>query len=457
MPNPNNDRLHELLEKSLDRQMSESEHAELDQLLIDRPEARQAYLDLVVLDSYLELEHRSQEELQSLKDVHRPGIVSWAIRRTGQFFARPTPISVTVAAVVIGVFLTALAFTAAPMYHRWRAHEVATEPPPAESNDIATMTGMRDAVWRETEAMPKTQLGQTLRGGDLLELNEGFAQITYHNGACVILEAPCAYELTSQNSGRLEYGKLSVRLGEGAQGFQLKTPNAHVIDLGTEFGVYAAGNDRTDVTVFSGVVNVSLEGSQQLTDPLRLTAGQSAHVGDDKITIVQSSLREFAPSRFVRALPGPLVEEASCDTGFPVFISEHGLRDGALAYSDEPHVWTGLSSELEGYSYIRTPNANRHEESFRIELNLARPARLYLICNNRRQLPEWVTAESGYTPTNLTAQLATRYADGRRTEVDFSVWTREVNEAGNVTLGPTRGNGGGVFGIVVAPLTKKQR
>ena len=65
--------------------------------------------------------------------------------------------------------------------------------------------------------------------------------------------------------------------------FQLTTPSAKVVDLGTEFGVSVGPTSDTDVCVFDGEVQVrpGLDGSKDntsATEPFHLTQGMSVRV-----------------------------------------------------------------------------------------------------------------------------------------------------------------------------------
>ena len=50
-----------------------------------------------------------------------------------------------------------------------------------------------------------------LQAGQQLQLEKGIAQITYSNGAVVLLEGPASFTVDSPNSGFLSRGKLTAR------------------------------------------------------------------------------------------------------------------------------------------------------------------------------------------------------------------------------------------------------
>ncbi len=90
-------------------------------------------------------------------------------------------------------------------------------------------------------------------------LLSGLAEIEFNDGAKIILEGPANFKLESANGATLNLGKLSARVPEKAIGFTVKTPNASIVDLGTEFTLHVKKNKSSDVYVFAGEVEISTE------------------------------------------------------------------------------------------------------------------------------------------------------------------------------------------------------
>ena len=109
-----------------------------------------------------------------------------------------------------------------------------------------------DVTWGKTAASQEFLL--RMRRGDRIEISSGLVQLDYFSGARIILQGPCAFVPTGENSGRIEYGSLTGNVSKGD--FVLTTPTAKVIDLGTEFGVSVDGIARTELCVFDGEVRV---------------------------------------------------------------------------------------------------------------------------------------------------------------------------------------------------------
>ena len=136
-----------------------------------------------------------------------------------------------------------------------------------------------DAKWDE-DLNPREFL-MRLRAGDKLHLLAGMAHLEFYSGARIILQGPTEFTPTGSAKGTLESGRLTGKVNDGK--FQLTTPSAKVVDLGTEFGVSVGPTSDTDVCVFDGEVQVrpGLDGSKDntsATEPFHLTQGMSVRV-----------------------------------------------------------------------------------------------------------------------------------------------------------------------------------
>src|SRR4029079_3191328 len=63
-------------------------------------------------------------------------------------------------------------------------------------------------------------------------------------------------EIVSVNEAKCGYGQMRVHVPPHARGFKLTTPDAQVVDLGTEFGLKVSDAGKAEVHVFDGEVEV---------------------------------------------------------------------------------------------------------------------------------------------------------------------------------------------------------
>jgi len=178
---------------------------ELNELLRNDPDARDTYLDHVEMRALLRARFSAPLEPAegiegipardgSVEDFKpypsgRPSLTRQIARRAISFFARPTALSLTVAALAIAVLVTALAFIAVPMHRRFAS------PRPAEREYVARITAMRKAVWDPTTA-PLSD-GSRLWVGRRLRLLSGHAEIAFDLGGRVIVQGPAELQMLS--------------------------------------------------------------------------------------------------------------------------------------------------------------------------------------------------------------------------------------------------------------------
>ena len=137
---------------------------------------------------------------------------------------------------------------------------------------VATLTGLEDCTWRDSNA--PLGYGQQLTEGAQVALKQGVVRVTFESGAVATLEGPCDFTVDNAMHGTIRSGRVSVTAPKRAYGFRIRSPNAEVIDLGTEFGVAVDDGGNSEVHVFSGeVLSRSLDaGGQSPGELFRLTA-----------------------------------------------------------------------------------------------------------------------------------------------------------------------------------------
>lgn len=117
--------------------------------------------------------------------------------------------------------------------------------------EVATLTDAVDAQWYHADKImsPGTRL---LTGQPPVILTRGVVKFLYDNDVEVLIEAPAEYQIQSSCEIRLNYGRLFARVSDAGKGFSVRTSNTTIVDLGTEFGVYADSRDKTELHVFKG-------------------------------------------------------------------------------------------------------------------------------------------------------------------------------------------------------------
>lgn len=165
---------------------------------------------------------------------------------------------------------------------------------------VATLVDSVDARWGSEIVDAKLRRGP-------MQLEHGFAQITFTKGATVLLQAPCEYSLESSNRMFLSKGMVTAHVPESAHGFVIQTPRSRVVDFGTEFGVLVDSQERSEVHVFDGQVQVGSQSDGNSTAQTQaLTQGQAVRLNDRGDARVEELKRR--PELFCRSMAAARTE-----------------------------------------------------------------------------------------------------------------------------------------------------
>ena len=172
--------------------------------------------------------------------------------------------------------------------------------PRVNREPVATLTGSSQAVWQQAEGSPG-EMGR-LYTNTIMNLVEGFAEITFDNQAKIIIQSPAEFNIEDYHQLVLRSGKLTAVIPKTAWGFVVRTAGASVVDYGTEFGVTADAFGRTEAHVFVGKIEL-----RSGSDPVRfggamkLIKGQAGRVDEAGELTVEAMKAQ--PASFVRRLP----------------------------------------------------------------------------------------------------------------------------------------------------------
>ena len=176
---------------------------------------------------------------------------------------------------------------------------------PVAPATVATLTDGMDVKWANPNF--PTELGSLLGPGSM-KLLEGYAQITFDEGARIIVEAPAEINLENNNRAFLQLGKLSATIPTQARGFTINTPSVSMVDLGTEFSVLVTEDGSSDIHVFKGKVSLMAGKLGKMIGKLYDTVEQIVEAGQAKRVLAGSSEIldiQFGETAFVRNTPSP--------------------------------------------------------------------------------------------------------------------------------------------------------
>jgi Concanavalin A-like lectin/glucanases superfamily len=161
-----------------------------------------------------------------------------------------------------------------------------------ENDFVARLTGSTECKW--VAAGDAVQLGARLRKGQHLELDKGFAEITFDCGAQVVLQGPASLDVNSAWSATLNRGTLKASLPPEAMGFSIANPTVEVVDLGTEFTMFTDTSSAvTDVMVLKGEVEAAPRSQRADVQPIVLREKESRRFAASGVSTVHHADKSF--------------------------------------------------------------------------------------------------------------------------------------------------------------------
>lgn len=228
--------LNELCGALVDARASDEQRRRLEELLRHSEEARRFYIR--ALGQSASLQHYAGE-------MHADAPVGRKSRGgIGHFPGWAKAALLAAAVVAVGGFVVSLATR--------RSGDAATE---RAAEHVARLTGAKDAKWGRS-AVPLLP-GAHLRRGQRVELESGYAEITFDSGARVVLEGTATLEIVSAWDATLRRGVLKADVPAQAIGFRVANRFVDVVDLGTEFTMIADAERGAEVLVNKGEVEAA--------------------------------------------------------------------------------------------------------------------------------------------------------------------------------------------------------
>jgi negative regulator of sigma E activity len=305
--------LQRLLSALCDGELTESQHARLEELLQADTECRLCYIEYVDMHARL-LSHPHLEG-----DLPRSAGVNDAAVPAGTAHAEPITPAMGPAPSAAVPRARAKRWRQVPVYLRygvvaaatlaaslliqlfWRYHpsEIRPDAPVVHkaiespvSGYVATLTQSAGCVWEN--AGERWGVGSRLLAGEL-RLRAGVARIRFDGGTDLVVEAPAQLRLESSTSAVVLSGKVVFSASETAAPFDLHTPSSTLVDLGTEYALVVDG-DGEEIQVFDGEVQRTPKVSAGRTE--HLTAGEARRYGRSPDSPGQRTV--LTPVRFVR-------------------------------------------------------------------------------------------------------------------------------------------------------------
>jgi ferric-dicitrate binding protein FerR (iron transport regulator) len=263
------------LSRLFDGELTAEGFVALEQQLTSNPEARRQYLDYVDLHNILELELSAQV----LPGMRNQGFVPLS-RVLKQQRLRIVRISALAAAVLfmVGVLVFAL------------INAEKREP----MADFRLAPGTVFNISHPEGSAPESEM---LTEGSRMVLDHGTVELTLPSGVRAIVKAPADIVYDSEDLIQLDSGTGWFQVPSGASGFQVRTGELLVTDLGTEFGIISHEGFPDEAHLLKGKISV-----RKLTGETseRILNGSGALKAADGAALEEIEVR---PEDFDKSLP----------------------------------------------------------------------------------------------------------------------------------------------------------
>jgi ferric-dicitrate binding protein FerR (iron transport regulator) len=332
--------LERLLSGLCDGQLTETEHARLEELLAADAECRRLYLEYVDLHAGL----LTQPTSAAQPSRHLLPAADGGLRTADRGSRLAVLRYVLVAAGTLAASLLVQWFLMPP-----RGGEGAASPAGVTSPGyVATLVQAAGCVW-EGAGQPLAA-GVRLAPGEL-RLRKGIARILADGGAALTLEGPAVLRLDSGTSATMLSGQVVFRADETAAPFDLHTPTSTLVDLGTEYAV-AVGPEGEEIHVFDGEVRRTPLASDREGPTEQLTAGQARHY--DRAADATGRPVPLDPQRFVRRLAA-LNEPAGDPAAGLLAYEGFEYKDPAALRTHQANGGLGWVGPWDGFARPRQP------------------------------------------------------------------------------------------------------
>lgn len=267
-------RLFELVGLLSDEVISDEQFRELEQILESSKKARTLYLNYIAMARNLDREIGVNKN--DLKEERQP-TATHSTPTVAPILPSHSSSDATQPPVQFGSWnqIRNTGFAIALLLICGLAWLLSSKPPANVARNIsyAKVLGLTNVTWRTNE--DRYAVGDLLAKNQL-EFHSGVIHIRFNSGASVAVQGPAKFEIIDDNHGFLYEGQIAVHVPQNAIGFQVDTPQAEVVDLGTEFGLHVDPHGESQLHVFSGEVEYSAAGSK--SQRVSLTTGLAVAV-----------------------------------------------------------------------------------------------------------------------------------------------------------------------------------
>ncbi|MEO0530412.1 MAG: hypothetical protein AAF266_07505 [Planctomycetota bacterium] len=343
--------LHELVDALSDRSITEAQLSRLNGMLETDQTARYGYLNLMRVEAELGAIHQSAPVSDSLSaaTIDAPHVtprtpLGEAKGQSARWFQLVGVLAASLALVAVGSsWLTYEGVFGRGPLAAWIG--TPQESLLADQDDdaaivepVARVAATRNCRW--SGGTVDLGFGAEVAGGQLLELETGLAELTFADGARLVLEGPAAFKIPNSSTVELYSGRVAAAIPEEAAGFSVRTNNLVVSEAGAQYGIYAGKNGADEVHVFEGAVEAkAIDRRGRVTGAVTLASLEGARLRskNQRFAVISADDEGFVRSLDTRTGPGE---------GLLAF-DNFAYPTGPVAWQNGGFGWAGPWADLE--------------------------------------------------------------------------------------------------------------
>ncbi|MEM8671678.1 MAG: LamG-like jellyroll fold domain-containing protein [Planctomycetota bacterium] len=317
----------DFIDRILEGEASEEEAAEF-QTWLEVPENLQRY----VLRAELHADLRRSLRRRQIQNRALEASEDWAIPDTNS--SREKQTATVVRSQKTYVLAVAAFVTAASVVFAFLRLRGDNDSGPAYVSVASVVSHVNGLLTRDGSSWGDSQIPV-----GSYELKTGLLNLQFGGGVLVYVEAPARFEAVNDKRVVLLSGRLSARVPPEGIGFTVETPEARVVDFGTEFSIDVE-DGASEVHVFDGLVRVHPGATNQrdASRSVELQASQALRIVDGTTEVEDISI---ANDRFIRNFDEPRLNYARAVKRLsPLVYYRMPIRDRGLV--SEPPEYSGV-------------------------------------------------------------------------------------------------------------------
>ncbi|MEO0530022.1 MAG: hypothetical protein AAF266_05510 [Planctomycetota bacterium] len=442
-----------LVALACDDLLEPSDHAKLAAMLGQEASARQAYLEAMLTERLLEVEHEDSllsvaQAKQLVAGPHKPPVAA-ALEKASKTLQRGAQSPRLLALFAVAASL--LVATLSVQVFTWVSYDPtvmqAQRPTLAEAMAVGRVVDLDAARWADDTLDGDSEVV----GGQRIRLLTCTAELQLNNGAVVKFAGPADLQIVSTTLVNAYSGAYCATSAAVDEEFVIQTPTTQVVNVGPDLspvgggpagvGVDVRDGGATEVVVFDGEVALQMMDDPPVglkkspTRPIsfadrrtvrHLGMGEALRVGHaGKVQRIMSvDSRRFPqavmnPLREDNAVIRSIADESRDPAGLHYYrIVPGGFEEDARAFVDRFHQWNGIEgrgipAELVGADYVMAFNNDKWAQDIRLQIELSAPATVYVLMDERVPPPRWLSERFTRTGMQVGLDEGWHAPDGR--------------------------------------------